>query len=62
MIALSPFLPELVDIRWELSQILPYRSAHRALTSEISAADRLKMPPGPLTVPAGSREIVNDLI
>ena len=30
-LALSPCCAKLIDIRWELSQILPYRSANRAI-------------------------------
>src|SRR6202163_3249013 len=53
---------KLIDLRWELSQILPYRRAKRGLTSGISAAECLKMSPWPLTAAAGLREIINDLI
>jgi hypothetical protein len=53
---------KLIDPRWELSQILPYQRAKRGLTSGISAAECLKMPPWPLTAAAGLREIINDLI
>ena len=48
--------------KWALSQIMPYRSANRASAGGISAGPCLKIPAWPLTVPAGSREIVNDLI
>jgi hypothetical protein len=51
-----------IDIKWELSQILPYRSANRALTGGDSAVCCLKNTPGPLTVSARLREIINDLI
>jgi hypothetical protein len=51
-----------IDHKWELSQILPYRSAKRGLTAGISAAHCLKTPAWPLTAPAGLREIIHDLI
>jgi hypothetical protein len=51
-----------IDHKWELSQILPYRTAKRGLTGGISAAHCLKTPAWPLTAPAGLRETINDLI
>ena len=54
-------LRKLVNIRWVLSQILPYRGANGA-DGRDSAADCLYARLPPLTVPAGLREIVNDLI
>jgi hypothetical protein len=37
-------LRKLIAIRWELSQILPYRSVNRAKCSRISAGHDLKIP------------------
>src|SRR3981189_1151404 len=37
---------KVTDIKWELSQILPYRSANRALTGGNSATYCLKIPLG----------------
>jgi hypothetical protein len=59
-----------IDIKWELSQILPYRSAKRAQMEGISATQGLKQglkqvlktSPRPLTALARSREIINELI
>jgi hypothetical protein len=62
MIEIPLFPASNMDTKWTLSQILPYRDANRAAMGEISAARPLKMPAWPLTVPAGSREIVNGLI
>jgi hypothetical protein len=59
---ISRFRVSLLILGGELSQILPYRRAKRGLTSGISAAECLKMPPWPLTAAAGLREIINDLI
>jgi hypothetical protein len=54
-----------IDIKWELSQILPYRSAKRAQIGVISATQDLKhclkTSPRPLTALARSREIINEL-
>jgi hypothetical protein len=50
-----------IAIKWELSQILPYRSAKRQLEAEI----RLYCPKRPqpaLTVADGLREIIKELI
>jgi hypothetical protein len=59
---ISRFRVSLLILGGELSQILPYRHAKRGLTSGISAAESLKMPPWPLTAAVGLREIINDLI
>jgi hypothetical protein len=37
---------KLIDIKWQLSQILPYRSANMAIQSGISPAHHLKAPFG----------------
>jgi hypothetical protein len=63
-----------IDVKWELSQILPYRGAKRAQMDGISATQGLKeglkeglkqvrkTSPRPLTALASSREIINELI
>jgi hypothetical protein len=51
-----------VDIKWALSQILPYRGANRPSIGGISASVGRKYLPQPLTVPAASREIIKELI
>jgi hypothetical protein len=50
-----------IDIKWDLSQILPYRSAKRALWPN-SGCPLTEKAPQPLTAPAGSREIIKELI
>jgi hypothetical protein len=49
-----------MNIKWALSQILPYRSANRVPFGKDSAADCVIGPPRPLTATAGSREIVKE--
>jgi hypothetical protein len=51
-----------IDIRWELSQILPYRRANRELEAGISAAIAQKRRFAPLTAADGLREIIKELI
>jgi hypothetical protein len=51
-----------IDIRWELSQILPYRGANRALAGGFPAAHCLKAPLSAVDRLASLREIVNELI
>jgi hypothetical protein len=51
-----------IDIKWELSQILPYRGANRAQSSGISATHCPNVPLEPLTAPARPREIIKELI
>jgi hypothetical protein len=49
---------------YKLDVVTDFARSQRNLapTMVISTPHGLKMPPWPLTVPAGSREIVNDLI
>jgi hypothetical protein len=50
-----------IGISWGLSQILPYRGANWRDGSAISAVVWLNMPLPPLTAPARSREIIDEL-
>src|SRR5258705_1798528 len=51
-----------IDLKWEMSQSLPYRSVNRGLTGAISATPMPENAPWSLTAPAGLREIFNELI
>jgi hypothetical protein len=51
-----------IGIRWELSQILPYRSAKRELGAAISAPCDPKTAVVALTAAGGLREIIKELI
>jgi hypothetical protein len=49
------------DIKWDLSQILPYRSAKTAKGVNFGSPLTEKAPQ-PLTAPFGPREIIKELI
>jgi hypothetical protein len=51
-----------IGIRWELSQILPYRSAKRGLGAAISAPFYPKTAVVALTAADSLREIIKELI
>jgi len=54
--------PEDIDIRWELSQILPYRSVKREFMGGIRLPIARKRRFPPPRAAAGVREILKELI